>query len=200
MKALLLSGGLDSSAIAFWKRPDICVTINYGQLSWNGELLASKAIAKSLKLKHIQINADVSDIGSGDLAGRDAALGAKAQEFWPFRNQFLITVGAMALLPRGLSEIWVGTVSSDRHGDGKRSFLAAIDKLMRLQECRIRVKAPAIGLTTDALLKKSSFPRRFAGLTFSCHRSPYACGQCGGCFKQRDILQKIYGFGEGQSQ
>jgi len=31
MKAILLSGGLDSIALAYWLRPQIAVTIDYGQ-------------------------------------------------------------------------------------------------------------------------------------------------------------------------
>ena len=31
MRALLLSGGMDSIALAFWKRPEIAITIDYGQ-------------------------------------------------------------------------------------------------------------------------------------------------------------------------
>ncbi|RUW76172.1 7-cyano-7-deazaguanine synthase, partial [Mesorhizobium sp. M1E.F.Ca.ET.063.01.1.1] len=31
MRMLLFSGGLDSSALAWWLRPELCVTINYGQ-------------------------------------------------------------------------------------------------------------------------------------------------------------------------
>ena len=27
---LLLSGGIDSSALAFWKRPQVCFTVDYG--------------------------------------------------------------------------------------------------------------------------------------------------------------------------
>lgn len=41
MRALLLSGGLDSTAIAAWQRPDVCVTVDYGQRPARGELAAS---------------------------------------------------------------------------------------------------------------------------------------------------------------
>ncbi len=29
--AILLSGGMDSIALAYWKRPELAITINYGQ-------------------------------------------------------------------------------------------------------------------------------------------------------------------------
>jgi 7-cyano-7-deazaguanine synthase len=35
---LLLSGGMDSVALAYWLRPDVAFTIDYGQLSAEGEL------------------------------------------------------------------------------------------------------------------------------------------------------------------
>ena len=35
--ALLLSGGMDSIALAYWKRPDIALTIDYGQAAADAE-------------------------------------------------------------------------------------------------------------------------------------------------------------------
>ena len=40
--ALLLSGGMDSVAIAYWKRPRYGITINYGQEPAEGEIRACK--------------------------------------------------------------------------------------------------------------------------------------------------------------
>ena len=41
--ALLLSGGMDSIAIAWWKRPDIALTLDYGQQAANAEIKAATA-------------------------------------------------------------------------------------------------------------------------------------------------------------
>jgi 7-cyano-7-deazaguanine synthase len=194
MKALLLSGGLDSAALAFWLRPDVCVTINYGQKPAAGELAASKALCAELNLCHRVIAADLSGLGAGDMSGHPsrAGTGAIAPEFWPYRNQMLVTLAGMLLQPEGLSEIIVGTVVTDRHADGRQPFLKTLHRLMRLQEGEVAVSAPASRMTTTALVQTSEFPRRLIGLTFSCHLHHYACGQCRGCEKHRKVIEKIY--------
>lgn len=196
MKALLLSGGLDSSAIAYWQRPQVCITVDYGQLAAAGEIAASKHICNALRLPHHTIKANLSAIGSGEMSGGPTVDAAKAPEFWPYRNQLLITLAAMALIPQGLKEISIGAVSTDVHSDGQPGFIKKIDEIMRLQEGHIRVVAPAARMSSKQLLERSKFPKRFIGLTFSCHVNDYACGQCNGCTKHREIVDAVYGFGE----
>lgn len=192
MKALLMSGGLDSAALAYWLRPDVCVTIDYGQIAAKGEMAASDALCTAMELKHRRITVDLSSLGSGSMADRPAAPGAAATEFWPYRNQMLVTLAAMMLLPEGVAEIIVGAVSTDRHGDGKAPFFRAIDRLLSLQEGGVRVTAPARHLSTPSLLRKSAFPYDLIGLTFSCHVHEFACGQCGGCLKHRACVDAVY--------
>lgn len=192
MKALLLSGGLESSALAWWKRPDICVTVDYGQIAARGEIAASTALCKILRLRHRTISVDLSALGSGSMVGRRKAKGGKAIEFWPFRNQVLLTLSAMVLQPAGFKEIMIGAVATDVHADGRPPFLRAIDRATRIQEGRIRISAPAQRMDSVALLRRSKFPQRLVGLTFSCHVHEYACGLCRGCVKHREVIRRTY--------
>lgn len=192
MRALLLSGGLDSSALAYWLKPDVCLTINYGQRAARGEIAASSALCKQLDLRYEVINVDLSALGSGAMAGKEAAAGSAAVEFWPYRNQMLVTLAAMSLMPRGVTEIMIGTVSTDRHADGRAAFLRYIDRTLALQEGGLRLAAPARRMSTVKLLETSAFPFELIGLTFSCHVHEYACGQCGGCTKHRECVERAY--------
>lgn len=192
MKALLFSGGLDSSAIAWWMRPDLCVTIDYGQRSAAGEMAASTALCKIMGLKHRAIKVDLSSLGSGSMAGKDAASEALAEEFWPYRNQMLVTIAAMKLMPEGVRELILGSVATDRHADGKAPFLRSLDRTMSIQEGAVRVTAPARRMSTVKLLKTSAFPYNLIGLTFSCHVHEFACGQCSGCTKHRECVERAY--------
>lgn len=192
MKVLLMSGGLDSSAIAWWKRPDLCVTLDYGQVAAKGEIAASTALCAAMGLNYRTIRADLSALGSGTMSGGRPVKGAAAAEFWPFRNQMLVTLAAMALLPLGAREIMLGAVATDHHADGKEPFIRSLDGTMALQEGGVRVTAPALHLTTPELLRTSGFPYELIGLTFSCHVHEYACGQCGGCEKHRVCIEEAY--------
>lgn len=192
MKALLMSGGLDSAALGYWLRPDVCVTIDYGQVAAKGEIAASTALCAAMNLEHRCITVDLSSLGSGSMADRPVAPGAAATEFWPYRNQMLVTLAAMMLMPEGVTEIVVGAVSTDRHADGKAPFFRAIDRVLSLQEGGVRVTAPARHLSTPALLRESAFPYDLIGLTFSCHVHEFACGQCGGCLKHRECVDVVY--------
>lgn len=192
MRALLLSGGLDSSAIAWQERPDLCVTIDYGQRAAKGERTAASALCKAMRLKHRILTVDLSVFGTGAMVGRRASKDAVSPEFWPYRNQMLLTLAAMLLQPKGLSEILIGAVSTDVHADGRPPFLRAIDRVMRIQEGKVRVRAPGSSLNSTMLLRRSGFPYRLVGLTFSCHLHDYACGQCNGCKKHRDVVRRAY--------
>ncbi|WNJ90919.1 7-cyano-7-deazaguanine synthase [Bosea sp. 685] len=197
MKALLMSGGLDSSALAWWLRPDLCVTVNYGQQAAKGEMAASTAICNAIGLAHQKIEVDLSSLGSGTMADKAPAAGGSAAEFWPYRNQMLVTLAAMLLMPQGVKEIMVGSVSTDRHTDGKAIFYRALDRTVSLQEGSLRVTAPARKYSTPKLLKMSGFPYDLIGLTFSCHVYEYACGQCSGCIKHRQCVEDAYGASPG---
>lgn len=96
-------------------------------------------------------------------------------------------------MPQGVKEIMVGSVSTDKHADGKAPFYKAIDRTVSLQEGGVRVSAPGRQYSTVELLKVSEFPHDLIGLTFSCHVHEYACGQCSGCLKHRECVDEAYG-------
>ena len=187
MKALLLSGGIESTCLAFWKHPDLCVTIDYGQVCADTEIQTSRAICKRLNLRQEVIKASAGS-RFGMLGGKKS-LDPEKPEYWPYRNQFLATVAAMNLQEKGIREIWFGSVRSDKKFlDGTISFFKRLDALVFAQEGKIHVKAPAISLSTERLMVVSKTPRAILGATFSCHRSSLPCGDCPGCWKQFRLL------------
>lgn len=191
MRILLFSGGLDSSALAADLRPDLCLTVDYGQRPAPGEIRASAAIADALGLRPEILRVDLSALGSGEMVGRGASELASGPEWWPYRNQMLITLAAMRYVADGLSEIVIGAVGTDTHADGKAPFLDAIDRTLSVQEGGVRVRAPARDMDPVDLLRRSSLPRELLGLTFSCHSGPYSCGQCRGCTKRLATIDAL---------
>lgn len=189
---LLLSGGMDSLTLAWWKRPNIAFTLNYGQLAANAEINASRTICSQLEIPHHVIEIDCRNLGSGDMAGTQANNLAPASDWWPYRNQMLVTLTAMKAISFGVTHLWLGTVKSDGfHKDGSPEFVDAISHLLSLQEGNMIVEAPAIKLSTVELIRLSGVPADLLAWAHSCHKSDVACGNCRGCNKYMKVFQEL---------
>lgn len=199
---LLLSGGHDSIALAAWLQPAACLTIDYGQRPVAGEMRAAQATANALGLEWHKFRVDLTPVGSGllhdDGSGEDADAfeggkpieGAPSPEWWPYRNQLLVSLAAAWALPRGFDELIVGSVApdGDRHKDGTAGFYERLNELVSYQEGGIRVTAPAVGMSTVDLIKISGVTDAALGFAHSCHVAAYPCGMCPGCRKHEDVI------------
>src|SRR5262249_44466443 len=133
--AILLSGGIDSTALACWHRPAVAITIDYGQVSAAGEIRAAKQICRELDITHDIVSIDCRALGAGDLANAPIAKDAPASEWWPFRNQLLVTIAIMRAYALQLNSVLVGSVQSDSfHSDGRIEFYDKLDELVAMQE------------------------------------------------------------------
>lgn len=189
---LLLSGGMDSYALAYQERPDIAVTIDYGQRTAAAEIRAARILTDRLSIQHVTISVDLSAFGSGDLAGTPAIENAPASDWWPYRNQALITLAAMRLIPNGIGRLLIATVGTDsNHRDGTKEFVRMISDLLAMQEGAMLVEAPAINMSTAGLVKKSGIPYSLLAWAHSCHTENIACGQCRGCVKHREVVAEL---------
>ncbi|TPI19777.1 7-cyano-7-deazaguanine synthase [Mesorhizobium sp. B4-1-1] len=191
-RALLLSGGMDSTCLAFWRRPDLAITIDYGHKAAEGEIRAATAVCKHLGIDHQLIRCDLSALGSGDLAGKPADPNAPASEWWPYRNQMLVTLAAMGCIQRGISIIEIGALRTDGfHVDGRRDFIEALSAVLSMQEGGLRLEAPAANYTAEELVRASGVPIDILAWSHSCHVSDYACGYCRGCRKHYETMEAI---------
>jgi len=188
--ALLLSGGLDSAAIAWWKRPELAIFINYGQRPALAEGRAAEAVAAACGIEFLTITIDCSILGAGQMAGREQLSLAPTPEWWPFRNQLLVTIAAAAALRRDVDHLMIGTIAEDAaNGDGTRAFVEAMDVLLQSQEGVLRFSAPAIDMTAPELLQRSGAPQEVLGWCHSCFVSDIPCMKCRGCAKQLKVLE-----------
>lgn len=192
MTALLLSGGMDSISIAWWKRPSVAIFVDYGQVPAKAEEAAGQAAAEAIGIRYEIVRADCSALGSGDMAGKPAAAVAPVSEWWPFRNQLILTIAGAAALQFGETELMIGALRTDsQHVDGRAEFIDLISQLMSIQEGGLRVRAPAIALSADELVRQSGIPQSVLGWAHSCHRSNLACGQCRGCIKHYETWEAL---------
>ncbi|WP_377042066.1 7-cyano-7-deazaguanine synthase [Mycolicibacterium llatzerense] len=190
---LLLSGGLDSTALAALHRPAQCVVVDYGQRCATAETQAATAVAKALRLPVRTLAIDLRDIGAGLLHSDEPIAGAPSREWWPYRNQLLVTVAAAVALREHLDTVLIGSVRSDgaRHVDGTTAFYESLDQLVSMQEGSIRVCAPALHDTTAELITRSGLGEDVLGWTVSCHRANFPCGTCPGCHKRTEVLAQV---------
>jgi len=176
---LLLSGGIDSIAIAYWKRPSVAITVDYGHAPAAAEIESSEQVCRALEIRHDVLRVDCSSLGSGDLANAPALPLAPVPEWWPFRNQLLVTIAAAHALRLGVKRLLLGTVVSDRaHADGAPSFVDALSRLLQMQEGGLTLEAPAIAMSSAELVRTSGVPAGLLAWAHSCHVGPLACGQC----------------------
>jgi 7-cyano-7-deazaguanine synthase len=189
---LLLSGGVDSSTLAYSKRPDLAITINYGQTCAEAEVRAAGQICSELNVPHKVLEVDCSDLGAGQLAKSEQLDIAETPEWWPFRNQLIITISAMDAVKLNADELVVGSVRSDHeHADGRKEFYELLNALLLYQEGDLSVSTPAIDRRSEELVEESNVPLSLLGWTHSCHRSNKACGRCRGCVKRERVLDHI---------
>jgi 7-cyano-7-deazaguanine synthase len=190
--ALLLSGGMDSVAIAWWLRPEAAITIDYGQVAAAGEIAAASVVSRQLGLQHHNISIDCRSIGSGDMAGTGASAHAPASDWWPYRNQLLVTLAAIKAIELGVKKLLLGTVKSDAtHRDGTPEFVRAISQVLSLQEGELSIEAPAITLSTVELIQLAQIPLNVLAWAHSCHKADVACGDCRGCNKYFDTFREL---------
>lgn len=192
---ILLSGGMDSIALTYWKRPYVALTINYGQVCAEAEIQAATQVCKELTIEHEIISVDCRSLGSGDLSGYPPDPIAPVPEWWPFRNQLLLTLASMRAIKLGVNTLLFGSVKSDFiHIDGRKEFFDKINDLTSLQEGSIHIAAPAVELTSTELIKLSGIERGILAWAHSCHVSNFACGSCRGCYKHQSVMAEL-GYG-----
>lgn len=194
-RALLLSGGMDSLSLAWWKRPELAITIDYGQKAAEAEKQASAAVCKALRIEHHIVTVDCSALGSGDMANSAPDAVAPSTDWWPYRNQLLITLASMRAIAAKVNTLYIGTVRSDgSHLDGTIEFVGLINNLVGYQEGALSIEAPAIRMSTAELVRSSDVPAGILAWAHSCHKSNLPCGNCRGCNKFVETYREL-GYG-----
>lgn len=191
-RAILLSGGMDSIALAYWKRPEIAITLDYGQRAAEAEIAAASRVASLLGIEHHILRVDCSSLGSGDLVGTEPIGDAPITEWWPYRNQMLVTLALMKAIQLSVCELMVGSVATDsQHLDGTAEFYEQLSRLVSMQEGGIKITAPAIHMTTVELIKESCISENILLYAHSCHTSNHPCGRCHGCAKYMYVKEQL---------
>ncbi|EFK55804.1 7-cyano-7-deazaguanine synthase [Sphingobacterium spiritivorum] len=191
-QGLLLSGGVDSICLAYGLKPDIAYTINYGQIPASREIYVSRYICNLLRIQHKVIEVNCKSLGSGILINEERLDISPSQEWWPYRNQLLITLAAMQAIKDKIGVLHLASVKSDSfHKDGTPQFYDLINELVKYQEGNISIVCESTGYYSHELVKKYNVPLEIIAFAHSCHISNTACGQCPGCKKQIKVRHEL---------
>jgi 7-cyano-7-deazaguanine synthase len=194
-KAILLSGGIDSIAVGYLHREeiDLAITINYGQKPALTEIEVSKRFCEILNIKHEVITVNCGDLGLGQMASHSfMSLSEPTSEWWPFRNQLIITLAAMKIYQHNIKTLIIGSVKSDKKfKDGSKKFFRTLNTCLAMQEGGVVVETPAINMSSAELVKESNLPDTLLFWAHSCHTSNNPCGNCNGCRKYFQVMRKL---------
>lgn len=194
-RTILLSGGIDSCSLTYLYREELslAITVDYGQRAAKSEIRSSKKICELLGIKHEIIELKAKNLGSGEMAYTNSRSSLASQpEWWPFRNQLIVTLAAMRMISFGSSNLLVGSVKTDKKFlDGTNRFFRALNKCLTVQEGSIQIEAPAIKMSSKELIIESKVPDSLLLWTHSCHVSNVPCGRCNGCNKYFSVLKSV---------
>ena len=203
---VLLSGGLDSTTVAYIARKDIgktgklhCLSILYGQRH-SAELNRAEIISGLLAPSEFKIVAVGLDgivktalTGQQEIPTVGASVGIPIT--WvPQRNSIFISLAYAYAETVGADLVYAGMNSIDYSGypDCRPEFLKQIEKTLNLGSKRYVVEGRGIGLITPLInLPKVDIIRKGLELgvdyskTWSCYKGPNAkgeaCGICDSC-------------------
>lgn len=208
MKALVLfSGGVDSTtclamAVKEYGAAEVtALSVTYGQ-KHKKEIEAAEKIAAYYKVALKKLDLSVIFEGSGcsllESSAEDIPKesysdqlkktdGGPVSTYVPFRNGLFLASAASIAITNGCDVVFYGIHSDDSAGnaypDCSAAFNEAMEKAVFLGSGeKVRIKAPFVGMTKAAVVKKGLELGVPYELTWSCYEGgEKPCGVCGTC-------------------
>ena len=211
MKAVcLLSGGMDSSTLAYLAKHDgydiLALHFTYGQRTEQKERECAHQIAHHLNaLEFLDVDlAYLKAVGASSLTNskipvkshNEAGEGVP-QTYVPFRNANLLSVATSFAEARGADAIYIGVQASDYSGypDCRPEFIEAFQQVITLGTrpgSGIALKTPFVRLNKMEILKIGMDLGVPYEDTWSCYsENDVACGVCGSCHFRLEAFRQI---------
>lgn len=196
--AVLLSGGMDSTACAVWasraypKDKVLLVGFAYGQPNRDAELVSAHALANRLGLEWTSLQ-PIGAIPKPERLG-----GNKHGNAAPIvigRNDTFLSIAcnhAVARFPGHAIDLWIGACLDDQGGfpDCRPAFFDAKARALSLAHgVAVRVIAPLIATSKRALVADADDElHEHLARSFSCYRGT-VCGECTPCVLRADAFK-----------
>lgn len=172
MRILMLSGGLDSALCLWLKKPDVCLSIDYGQANAINEFRAAKELAwlHGIELQQLRFSWDHRPRGGimGDVTASAASAVVSG------RNAMFVAAAAML----GARTVTLGCNADDRDAfvDCRPEVLAPIG-----HACGVDVDLPLVGMTKAQVVSRCRELMVPIDRCVSCYRNGRRCGECAAC-------------------
>ncbi len=207
---VLISGGMDSlvvTAQADFLGYDIAAMhVNYGQLTWQKELMAFRQICGYYNIeRRLEIDAPfLAHIGGSSLTDSSIPVEQADLEgsevpssYVPFRNASFLSMAVSWSEVIGANKIFIGAVEEDTSGypDCRKVFYEAFNKVIELgtkPETGIEIQTPLIELQKSSIVRKGVELEVPFQYSWSCYKSEgKACGVCDSCARRLRAFQQI---------
>lgn len=172
MRGILLSGGMDSTILAYNLRrrfgADGLVALHAEHtFSTPQETAAAKTVASDLEIELIR----------GSLFPT-----TRAGDVLPARNMLLVAWAANALQDRGGGDLYLGFCREDRLGfpDCDEHFVDLCNQILRHSGCDVFVRAPYASLPKTEILELPGHDYA-ESVSYSCYSPEGPCGVCSSC-------------------
>lgn len=213
MKAIaVLSGGLDCcvAASVYARDYDIhAITFNYGQKAFNQELKASRAICEKMGFTHsvidlpwlaeisdstLNTSEDIPEVEINDLDDLEKSQETAESVWVPARNTVFTAIAASYAESIGAEIIIVGWDKEEAatFPDNSKEFLESFNELFKVgSPIDIEIKAPAIDLDKDEIVKLGAEVNAPMELSYSCYKGfEKHCGVCESCMRRKRGFKK----------
>ena len=199
---MILSGGLDSSTVAYWAKTkgyDIhALTYKYGQI-------AEKEVEHAIMIaERLGMPIKVIDLGSlreiftgvTSLCNENIEMTSTFSQpiIVPFRNAIFLSIAVAYAISIGAKKIFYGAQGSDEpfYLDCRKEFYESFEKTARLGTgTDVVIEAPFNDLTKSEVVKMGTELGVPFHLTWSCYLAKEKhCGKCESCVNRKNAFEK----------
>ncbi|MCS7119693.1 MAG: 7-cyano-7-deazaguanine synthase QueC [Nitrososphaerota archaeon] len=199
---VILSGGIDSSTVAYWAKREgyevHAITFNYGQRAAR-EIESARKIAKKLNAPIKVVNvSSLKEIFAGVTSLCDKSIPVSAgfdhSLIVPFRNAIFLSIAVAYALSVGATHIFYGAQASDRpfYPDCREEFYKSFEQAAKLgTEREIYIEAPFRNILKSEIIKIGNELGVPFSLTWSCYlEGEKHCGRCESCINRRRAFEE----------
>lgn len=208
----VLSGGLDSTVATSVYAKDYeihAITFDYGQKSVEREIKAAKEICEKMGFEHTVIdlkwlgkisnssltsNEEVPTLTENQLDNLEVCSKTANSVWVPARNTVFTAIATVFAESIGAEIIIVGWDKEEAatFPDNSKEFLESFNKLIHVGSPEnIKIKAPAIDLDKDEIVKLGDDLNSPMDLSYSCYQGgENHCGVCESCMRRKRAFKQ----------